>query len=311
MKGAIKYDIGEFKSLFDLLQAFPTEESCIAYLEKQLWGDGEPVSPFDPTSKVYRRGDGQYRCKNTGKNFNIRIGTIFEGAKVPLRKWFMAIYLITTSNKGISSIKLAEDIDVTQKTAWYMNQRIREAFNIALEEKLDGEVELDETFVGGKNKNRHRNKKVRNSQGRSFKDKVPVMGMLERGGKVVCKVVRNTSHKSLTAPILRNVKRTATLYSDEWQGYRVVHKLYKHHIVDHGHGQYVDGNAYTNTIEGFWGIMKRGLVGIYTHTSKKHLQRYVNEFCFRYNHREMNCRERFNSLLCNSKHSITYNELTK
>lgn len=254
--------IGEFKSLFDLLQAFPTEESCIEYLEKKLW-NGTPVSPYDPTSKVYRRGDGMYRCKNTGKNFNIRIGTMFEGSKAPLRKWFIAIYLITTSNKGISSVQLAETIGVTQKTAWFMSHRIRENFKIVMEEKLDGEVELDETFVGGKNKYRHRNKKVKNCQGRSFKDKVPVMGMLERGGKVVCKVVRDTSYKSLTVPILQTVKRSATLFSDEWKGYRTVSKLYEHYTVDHGHGQYVDEDAYTNNIEGFWGIMKRGLTGIY------------------------------------------------
>lgn len=311
MKRTAKNGIGEFKSLFDLLQAFPTEQSCIEYLERQLWPDGEPVSPFDPTSKVYRRGDGMYRCKNTGKNFNIRIGTIFEGSKVPLRKWFVAIYEITTSNKGISSVKLAEDISVTQKTAWYMNQRIREAFDIALEEKLDGEVELDETFVGGKNKNRHKNKRVKNSQGRSFKDKTPVLGMLQRGGRVKCKVVRDTSYKSLTVPVLRSVSRDATVYTDEWQGYKTVHKLYNHYIVDHGHGQYVNGNAYTNSIEGFWSILKRGLTGIYNNTSRKHLQRYVNEFSFRYNCRKMNGMERFNYLLCNSKRTITYQTLTK
>lgn len=302
--------IGEFKSLFDLLQAFPTEESCIEYLEKKLW-NGTPVSPYDPTSKVYHRGDGMYRCKNTGKNFNIRIGTMFEGSKAPLRKWFIAIYLITTSNKGISSVQLAETIGVTQKTAWFMSHRIRENFKIVMDEKLDGEVELDETFVGGKNKYRHRNKKVKNCQGRSFKDKVPVMGMLERGGKVVCKVVRDTSYKSLTVPILRTVKRSATLFSDEWKGYRTVSKLYEHYTVDHGHGQYVDEDAYTNNIEGFWGIMKRGLTGIYNHTSKKHLQKYVNEFCFRYNCKELSGAERFNLLLCNSNHRITYQSLTK
>ncbi len=156
--------IGEFKSLFDLLQAFPTEESCIEYLEKKLW-NGTPVSPYDPTSKVYRRGDGMYRCKNTGKNFNIRIGTMFEGSKAPLRKWFMAIYLITSHKKGISSLQLAKDISVTQKTAWHMLHRIRECFDIVMDEKLDGEIELDETFVGGKNKYRHKNKKVKNCQG--------------------------------------------------------------------------------------------------------------------------------------------------
>ena len=312
MKKTTNGSIGEFKSLFDLLQAFPTEQSCIEYLEKQLWPNGEPVSPYDPTSKVYRRGDGMYRCKNTGKNFNIRIGTIFEGSKIDLRKWFIAIFEITTHSKGISSMQLAKDIGVTQKTAWYMNQRIRVAFNIAIEEKFDGEVELDETFVGGKNKNRHKNKKVKNSQGRSFKDKTPVMGILQRGGKVVCKVVKNTSYKQLTVPVLRQVSRTATVYSDEWQGYKTISKLYNHHIVDHGHGIYVSGGAYTNTIEAFWSnYCKRSINGIYNWLSRKHMQRYFNEFSFRYNCREMNGMERFNYLLCNSKHRITYNELTR
>ena len=151
----------------------------------------------------------------------------------------MAIYLLTSDKKGASSIKIASYLGVTQKTAWFMTQRIRQSFKQDPNEKFDGEVELDETFVGGKNKNRHWNKKVKNSQGRSFKDKVPVMGVLQRGGKVFCKVVKNTSYKQLTAPILRKVKRTATLYSDEWCGYKTVNKVYNHHVVDHGHGIYV------------------------------------------------------------------------
>jgi transposase-like protein len=249
-----------------------------------------------------------YRCKNTGKNFNARIGTLFECSKIPLRKWFIAIYLITSHKKGISSIQLSKDIKVTQKTAWFLNQRIRECF--INEEKLSGEVALDETFVGGKNKNRHWDKKVKNSQGRSFKDKVPVLGMLQRNGKVVCRVLKDTSYKSLTAPIIRTVKRGSTLFSDEWGGYRVVDKVYEHYIVDHSRKQYVDGNAYTNTIEGFWGIMKRGLIGIYNYTGRKHLQRYVDEFSFRYNTRNLSEAERFNLFLCNSNHRITYKKLT-
>ena len=303
--------IGKFNSLYDFLDAFPTEDSCIKYLELQIWENGIPVSPYDPTSKVYNRGDGMYRCKNTGKNFNIRIGTIFEGSKISLRKWFLAIFLLNSNNKGMSSIQLAKVLSVTYKTAWRMSHNIRECYGIVMEEKLEGEVELDETFVGGKNKNRHANKKVKKCQGRSFKDKVPVMGMLQRGGKVVCKVVRDTSYKSLTVSILRTVRRTATLFSDEWCGYKTVSKLYEHYVVDHGHGQYVDEDAYTNTIEGFWSILKRGLTAIYNHTSKKHLQRYVNEFCFRYNTRHFDERERFNLLLCNSNHRITFQSLTK
>lgn len=121
-----KMNIGKFNSLYDLLEAFPTEESCIKYLEQQRWANGIPVPPYDPTSKVYNRGDGMYRCKNMGKNFNVRIGTMFESAKLPLRKWFVAIYEITSRKKGISSIELSKRISVTYKTAWFMNQHIRE-----------------------------------------------------------------------------------------------------------------------------------------------------------------------------------------
>ena len=229
MKRTIGNNIGNFKSMADFHAAFPDEKSCIKYLERQLWPNGEPVSPYDPTSKVYCRGDGMYRCKNTGKNFNVRIGTMFEGSKTSLYQWFMAIFLVTSHKKGVSSMQLTKDIGVTQKTAWFMLQRIRENFGMETTEKFSGEVELDETFVGGKNKNRHKNKKVKNSQGRSFKDKTPVMGILERGGCVVCKVVKNTTYKQLTVPVLCKVERTATLYIDEWQGYKTISKLYNDH----------------------------------------------------------------------------------
>ncbi len=141
---------------------------------------------------------------------------MFEGSKAPLRKWFMAIYLITSHKKGISSLQLAKDISVTQRLRGICYIVFANASILSWMKKLDGEIELDETFVGGKNKYRHKNKKVKNCQGRSFKDKVPVMGMLQRGGKVVCKVVRDTSYKSLTVPILKAIDRSATLFSDEW-----------------------------------------------------------------------------------------------
>lgn len=300
---------GVYNSLFEFLQAFPDEQACVRHLEQLRWPDGV-VSPYDPASKIYNYGGGKYRCKNTGKNFNVKINTLFEGTKLPLQKWFLAIWLVTTHKKGITSVQLAKDLGVTQKTAWFLLQRIRECFDMVMDTKLDGAIELDETFVGGKNKNRHRNKKVRHCQGRSFKDKTPVMGMLERGGRLICKVVRDTSYRSLTVPILKAVKRTATLFSDEWGGYRVVSRVYQHYIVDHGKGQYVDEDAYTNTLEGFWGILKRGIIGIYNWVARKHLQRYVNEFVFRYNTRKVNNSERFNLLLNNSGHRITYKQLT-
>lgn len=192
-----------------------------------------------------------------------------------------------------------------------MTQRIRQSFKQNPNEKFDGEVELDETFVGGKNKNRHWNKKVKNSQGRSFKDKVPVMGVLQRGGKVFCQVVKNTSYKQLTAPILRKVKRTATLYSDEWCGYKTVNKVYNHHVVDHGHGIYVSGGAYTNTIEAFWSnYCKRSINGIYNFISRKHMQKYFDEFSFRYNTRKVSNDKRICELIANCKETrITYKQL--
>lgn len=300
----------KFNSLFDILTAFPSEESCIKYLESWRWKDGV-VSPYDPTSKVYNRGDGNYRCKNTGKNFNVRTNTIFCGSKVLLQKWFIAIWFETSNKKGISSCQLSRNLGVTQKTAWFMLQRIRECFYSENQHQLDGDVELDETFVGGKNKNRHKNKKVKKCQGRSFKDKTPVLGMLERGGNVVCRVVKSTSKKSLTAPILRTVKRSATLFTDEWCGYDTVGKVYTRCVVDHGKGQYVDGDAYTNNIEGFWSIVKRSIIGIYHKTSRKHLQRYMNEYVFRYNTRKMSEVDRFNLLLCNLEYRITYKTLIK
>ena len=222
----------------------------------------------------------------------------------------MAIWLDSSHKKGISSCQLARDISVTQKTAWFMLQRIRECFYCENNHQLDGEVELDESFVGGKNKNRHANKKVKNSQGRSFKDKTPVLGMLKRGGKVVCRVVKDTSKKSLTVPILKTIKRTATLFTDEWGGYDTVGKLYTRYIVDHSSGQYVYGDATTNRIESFWSILKRGIIGIYHKTSRKHLHRYVNEFVFRYNTRKVSDSNRFNLLLCNTEYRITYKQLT-
>lgn len=299
---------GVYNSILEFLHAFPNEQACIDHFEKLRWPNGV-VSPYDPTSKVYNYGGGQYRCKNTGKTFNVKIDTLFEGTKLPLQKWFLAIWLVTTHKKGISSVQLAKDIEVTQKTAWFVLQRIRECFD-TVTTKLDGEIELDETFVGGKNKNRHRSKKIKRCQGRSFRDKTPVMGMLERGGRLICKVVRDTSYRSLTVPILKTVKRTATLFSDEWCGYRVVSKLYRHYVVDHGKGQYVDEDAYTNTLEGFWGILKRGIIGIYNSVTRKHLQRYVNEFVYRYNTRKVTNSERFNLFLCDTEHRMTYNRLT-
>lgn len=298
----------EFKSLFDLQSAFPTEQACIDHLEELRWGD-VVISPFDATSKVYKCKGNKYRCVNTKKYFNVKTDTLFENTKTPLRKWFMAIWMVTSHKKGISSVQLAKDIEVTQKTAWFMLERIRKCFGSENNNDLDDVVEVDETYIGGKNKNRHHSKKVKNTQGRSLKDKSAVVGMVQRQGKVNAHHVSDTKTQTLTDEIIKYVKRTAQLYTDEWLGYNKVADMYAHAYVNHGARQYVNGDTYTNTIEGFWAGLKRGVLGIYHSWSKKHLQDYVDEFVFRYNTRDYSDSQRFNLLLLNAGVRTTYKEL--
>ncbi|HET8572981.1 MAG TPA: IS1595 family transposase [Edaphocola sp.] len=298
----------DFNSIIELINTFPNEQICIEHLEQLRW-NGIVVSPFDPTSKVYKCAGNKYRCKNTKKYFNVRTGTLFDNTKVKLQTWFLAIYLITAHKKGISSLQLSRDLNVTQKTAWFMLQRIRNCFGLKDESKLDNEIEIDETFVGGKNKNRHANKKIESSQGRSVKDKTPVLGMIERKGKVIAKIVENTKGETLTPEIINSVKENAKVYTDEWIGYNSLQKIYDHTFVKHNQGEYVNGNIHTNSIENFWSLLKRGIIGIYHFTSKKHLQKYVDEFVFRFNSRtETEC-VRFNLLLANSNKKLTYKTL--
>ena len=298
----------EFKSIIELLNAFPDEQTCINHLEELRW-NGNVISPFDPTSKVYKCKGNKYRCKNTGKYFNVRTNTLFDNTKIELRKWFLAIYITTSHKKGISSLQLHRDLDVTQKTAWFMLQRIRNCFGIDSSIQLDNEVEVDETFVGGKNKNRHESKKVKESQGRSIKDKTPVFGMVERDGKLVAKKVDNTNSETLTKEAIKVIKESAKVYSDEWLGYKGVSKIYDHSVIKHKESEYVNDRIHTNTIEGFWSLLKRGIFGIYHSTSSKHLQKYVDEFVFRYNTRESKESNRFNLMLANTEFRLTYKEL--
>lgn len=301
----------DFNSILSLINTFSSEQICIEHLETLRW-NGNPVSPFDPSSKVYKCKGNKYKCKNTGKYFNVRTGTMFDNTKIELQKWFLAMWLITSHKKGISSIQLGKDIKVTQKTAWFMNHRIRACFGMENDSNADlgNEVEIDETYVGGKNKNRHASKKVPNSQGRSHKDKTPVIGMVEREGKLFAYAADDVKSATITPLVEALVSKDAKVYTDEWAGYKGVAKIYDHKFVKHNEGQYVNGRIHTNTIEGFWSLLKRGIIGIYHFTSEKHLQKYVDEFVFRYNTRENETEtERFNLLLQRSGVRTKFHEL--
>lgn len=309
----------DFATVFDLFDAFPTEQSCIDHLELLRW-EGNVISPFDASSTVYKCKDNKYRCKNTGKYFNVKTNTLFDSTKVSLRKWFAAIWLVTCHKRGVSSLQLSRDIGVTQKTAWFMLHRIRKAFGMSNDDnrQVQDEVEIDETFVGGKNKNRHKDKKVEKCQGRSFKDKVPVFGMIQRGGLLIAKVVTDTKATTLLPLIQGYVKKDSILYTDGW-GYGDIEDDYTQMSVDHGKGFYgttiIDYEmgevikVNTNSIENAWTHLKRMIMGTYYRLSKKHMQSYVDEFVFRFNTRKDTISQRFNLLLQNMECRLTYKEL--
>jgi len=296
-----------FKTLLDLVKTFPDEASCIEHLESILWPSG-PVSPFDANGKVYKCAGGRYKCKNSGKYFNVKVGTVFEDTKIPLVKWFMALYIFSSHKKGISSYQLARDIGVTQKSAWFLLHRLRYAFKQATDE-LVGVVEVDETYVGGKEKNKHASKKLPGNKGRSLKTKAAVFGMMERDGNVIAQVVPDVSAKTLIPIIEESVQEGATIVSDEYNIYRKVVGSYNHEIVRHKANEYVNGRAHTNGLEGFWSHLKRMIDGVYHHVSIIHLQRYVNEESRRWNTRKMDGGERFNLILGNIAGRLTYKTL--
>ena len=306
--------VPDFKSIADLLQAFPDEASCYAHLEAIRW-NGTVVSPFDATSKVYvcatRSGQPtRYKCKNTGQYFNVKVGTIFEDTKIPLQKWFMALYILSSHKKGISSHQLAKDIDITQKSAWFVLHRLRYAFDHPnYQAAMNGTIEVDETYVGGAEANKHKSKKTPGNQGRSTKTKKPVLGMVERGGNVSAQVVDDTTKATIHEAIEAKVVAGSSIMTDEYQSYNGLNAVYNHEIVRHSAKQYVNGMAHTNTMEGFWSLLKRGIDGIYHHVSFKHLQRYCDEFVLRYNSRKFGTCQRFYFVLGNMEGRLTYNTL--
>jgi transposase-like protein len=303
-----------FKSMYDMAKTLNTEKACREHLEKLRW-NGEPICPHCGSQRenhyrILTRGEekGRYKCKDCRLPFSVTVGTIFEKSTIPLQKWFMAVSFFTTNKKGISSHQLMREIGVTQKTAWFMLSRLRNSIKMRVDFEFDGITQVDETYVGGKNKNRKKNKKVENTQGRSLKTKTPVFGMLNNG-LVYTQVVKNTKGKTLKTIINSKVKQGSTIVSDGWMGYRGLDQHYSHEIIKHNLGIFKKGAYHTNGIEGFWGLLKRGIIGMYHYTSDKHLHLYCDEFAYRYNISKLGIGEQFNLTLINSDERLRYKEL--
>lgn len=290
-------------SILELTKRFSDEQTCIDHLTLLRWNGNVTCPHCENSDKIYTFKDKKtYKCSKCLKKFNVKTDTIFENTKVSLRTWMIAFYLMSSHKKGISSIQLGKDLNITQKSAWFILHRLRYASQTESFKKplLENSVEIDETYVGGKNKNRHKDKKVKNSQGRSLVDKTAIVGVIERNGQLRAFVVDDVQAETLENIIINNVCKTATLMSDEYVSYKRVSEIMSHKIVKHGAKEFVNGDCHTNNLEGFWSLLKRGILGIYHFTSRKHLNKYLSEFVYRYNNRELSVEDNFNDLIVKS-----------
>ena len=276
------------KSLQDAIIYFADFENCRQFLMELRWPDGTVRCPVCDSDKVtYLPSVRRWKCygKHPKPQFSLKTDTIFEDSALGLDKWIAALWLLVNCKNGISSMEIARHLDITQKSAWFMAHRLRFALHHGSFDKLSGEVEVDETFIGGKARNMHVAQRKRRITGTGGKDKTAVMGILERGGKVRTVVVDDRKKKSLQAEVHKHVEAGSALYSDALRSYDGLAGKYAHQVIDHA-VSYVDGQVHTNTLENFWCLLKRGISGTYVSVEPFQLFRYLDEQAYRYNNRK-------------------------
>jgi transposase-like protein len=300
-------------NLVTLMERFSDEETCRAYLEHLRWPEGVKClrCQSDKISRVYERG--LFACDACGYQGSVKVGTIFHDSHLPLTKWFLAVYLMCESRKGISANQLKRTLNVAYKTAWYLCHRIRAAVADADTSQLTGTVEVDESFVGGKAKNMHKKDRERRIQGRGPSGKAMVLAAIQRGGGVRLKVEDRRDRETLHAFIREEVSPDAArICTDEWEAYQGCGDAdTKHETVNHGKDEYVRGDVHTNTAEGVFSLFKRSIVGAFHQVSVKHLDRYLDEFSFRFDNRNNSYLFRDTLLRLIDSENLEYKELTK
>ena len=277
-------NLSKFNNILSLVTYFSNDKKCEQVITESRWADGDVVCPYCGKHHCKMSKNGRFHCTKCNKNFSCLVGTIFENTKLPLVKWFIAMYLISSHKKGISSHQLAKDINVTQTTAWYMLQKIRTLYAQNDSEAFEGTVECDEVYIGGKEKWKHKSMRTPKTQGRSTKTKTPVFGMMERS--------TYTNNKGEVEPMF--VTDGSRVITDELNAYNGLAELgYTHAVVAHGAEEYAIGDVFTNSIEGFWSHFRRMITGCYHDVSDEHLQSYIDEAVYRWNTRKMSESERF------------------
>jgi transposase-like protein len=288
-------------NLVELIEQFKSEDRCRELLEMLRWPSGVRCERCDQTSVSKLQKRNQYECNLCGYQFSVTAGTVFHDSHLPLWKWFLATNLICESKKGLSANQLKRTLGVSYKTAWYLCHRIREAMKCDHSEKLTGTVEVDETYVGGKYDRRRK---------RPVFDKPCVVGVIQRGGDVRAQHIISHGGRAIRAFVEESVEPGSNLMTDEYRAYDKLAKVYNRNSVAHAKKQYVDGEVHTNSIENFWSLFKRGLIGSFHKVSEKHLDRYLDEFTYRFNGRDDD--QLFQNTLRNlaNGHVLTFEKLT-
>ncbi len=300
------------KTLQDAINYFADKDTCTTFMAQIRWPEGVTCPYCEGKTVSYLSTRRIWKCmsKTCHKQFSVKVGTVMEDSPIGLDKWLSAVWLITNAKNGISSCEISRALGITQKSAWFLNHRIRLAMQTGTFENLSGQVEVDETYIGGLARNMHRDKREKKINGTGGNGKVAAMGLLERNGKVRAKVIADATQATLHGEVRQHVKQGAELFTDGWKAYGGLHEDYIHQVIDHAE-KYVDGQIHTNGIENFWSLLKRGIKGTCVSVEPFHLFRYLDEQAFRFNTRKGKDADRFVEAVKNiTGKRLTYEELT-